>query len=232
MITTSILLLRRKQEAGINKLLIASGFALAGDGDSGFPGHPHEQTPPLFLSISDRTTCYSTHPVFQAAFFLSNNVYNMEKIAPYIDRIYTYSYTSVPHIIPFFFGLQKGTFKVFMSEKKPVTYIFPGWEYHWSYVEIMPGMATISDLLILKKRQLNSIRKVFSYNFNHIRFYKSCLLIENRSLRMMVYRRCFYAFYYYRYSITDWCCYLLFTIQHYSHIDFIRLVRKIKPVCK
>jgi len=37
--------------------------------------------------------------------FMSNNVYNMEVVKPYLGSAFEYSYSSFPHIIPLIFGL-------------------------------------------------------------------------------------------------------------------------------
>ena len=164
--------------------------------------------------------------------FLSINVYNLEKVKPYADKIYTYSYTGIPHIIPFFWGLFEKKIKILFSEKKVVTYMYPDLDDHWNIIDIMLGLSTISDFLIFNKKQLNNIRKLFANNFQSIRFYKSCLSIKDRSLRIMVYRKCFFSLYYYKHDIKDWLYFLLFLIQHYLRIDCIKIGQRMKSFIK
>lgn len=80
--------------------------------------------------------------------FFSNKVYNMNRIKKYMEKVFTYSYTGVPQLMPFLFMLDEQASAVMISNKKIVTYSLPENGY-WNRIRISLGMSTITDLPLL-----------------------------------------------------------------------------------
>lgn len=77
--------------------------------------------------------------------YLSNKIYNANCVMKYLEKIFTYSYTGIPQIMPILFMLSEKDAKVVISNKKIVIYDVPE-KNHWNWIEIALGMSTIVDI--------------------------------------------------------------------------------------
>ncbi len=80
--------------------------------------------------------------------FFSNKVYNMSRIKKYMEKVFTYSYTGVPQLMPFLFMLDEQASTVIISNKKIVAYSLPEGR-DWDRIKIGLGMSTITDLPLI-----------------------------------------------------------------------------------
>jgi glycosyltransferase involved in cell wall biosynthesis len=76
--------------------------------------------------------------------YFSNKVYNLEYIKNYCDKVFLYTYTGVPQLVPILFMLYEETASVCISNKKIIQYDSPDGN-HWNWAETVLGMRIISD---------------------------------------------------------------------------------------
>ncbi len=85
--------------------------------------------------------------------YLSNKVYNLDMINKYIDRVFMYSYTAVPQIIPILCMLEDNK-ELVIANKKIIAFSM-GDGGHWDYFKVALGMSTIVDIpCSLSKKEL------------------------------------------------------------------------------
>ena len=144
--------------------------------------------------------------------FISNNLFNMEKIEPFIGSIISYSYNAVAGILPYVYSLDAGDHKVLMRSKSVVSYLPPQKGSEWNYIEITTRLITLVDYPY--KSSGKTIRKLMN-RMNHFSFYNYLdaliklndkektkilisktfpLLFRNGSLRRLVYRFVYYNY--------------------------------------
>jgi len=77
--------------------------------------------------------------------FMSNNIFNMNKLTPYMYSAFTYS-TSITHLLPILLGLDKKD--VYMRIKNSIIckYIEPNAEQHWNYMRILLAISTVPHI--------------------------------------------------------------------------------------
>ena len=79
--------------------------------------------------------------------FVSNGVFNLTLLSPFLGNGFEYSYTYIPYLIPIFMFLDSENKKtqVKFSDKKIIKYNNPGHEY-WSYKKVGLGLSTLSHI--------------------------------------------------------------------------------------
>jgi glycosyltransferase involved in cell wall biosynthesis len=100
--------------------------------------------------------------------FVSNGVYNIEILHPFLGKGFEYSYTYIPFLIPVFFGLEENIPMRYFDECI-IKYNNPGSGF-WSLGKIGLGLSTISHI------SLNIEKKDFK------RFLNIVMLISYRAL--------------------------------------------------
>lgn len=139
--------------------------------------------------------------------FMSNNIYNMEIIRPYLDSAFKYSYSYFPHIIPILLALDNNL-KLKFIQYSIVNYkdpeIPPKSDY---FVSIYLGASSICDIPFnISKNDFNELRNYFRMNpfwiisndfFNcsypqkrylYNKLYKSMFKVDNTFANALVYR--------------------------------------------
>lgn len=97
--------------------------------------------------------------------YISNKVYNMRYVNKYVEKIFTYSYTGVPQLVPVLFILKNQEAKVRISDLKIVAYESPEGD-HWNILDTALGTSTITDFFwnLSKKERITLYRMImFDY---------------------------------------------------------------------
>lgn len=166
--------------------------------------------------------------------FISNNIFNMNKIRKYLDEVYSYSYIYVPHLIPIFFGLAKKEIKVLFSNRKIVRYIPPNGD-HWDVLKVCLGVSTVSHLsLNLDQKYLKRFIKIFNW-ISLEWLFKS--ILKNKNKNGLYYFSLLYnSLYKYHLSFKDKLKYPIYKFFIYLNekigIDFYESLKKIKMKLK
>lgn len=144
--------------------------------------------------------------------FMSNGVYNMEKINPYLKYIFTHSYSYFPHIIPFLLGLD-GRQEVVFFHKSIVKYKSPEIPTSSDYlVSIYVGAMTVLDLpLSIVKNDWERLAFLFRMNL----FWTLSKDLYNCSYyqKEYFYKKIYINIYGLRWSLKNYLIFLLFCFQ-------------------
>lgn len=167
----------------------------------------------VFTSLEQLVSYYSREDKNQGEFiFISNNLFNMEKIEPYIGKILNYSYNAVAGILPYVYVLDSKSGKVIMRNHEIVSYLPPEKGKEWNYVDITSRLITLTDYPYNSDGE--TVRKLINL-MNHFSFYDYMagliklndkekvrmqisktfpLLFQNGIMRRTLYKTVYYAY--------------------------------------
>ena len=175
--------------------------------------------------LEDLLTYYKRKDKNQGEFiFISNNLFNMSKIEPFIGKIVSYSYNAIAGILPYVYLLDAGGCKVMMRKDMIVDYIPPQTGSEWNYIDITTRLVTLVDYPFISKGKtvvrLMNLMNHFSF-WNYLEglirlndktkaniLYKKTfpLLFQNGIGRRLIYRIAFYVYMYFGVSIYNSLC--------------------------
>ncbi|MCE8540439.1 glycosyltransferase family 2 protein [Bacteroides fragilis] len=97
--------------------------------------------------------------------FMSNNIYNLHKLAPYIHYAFDYSYTFVSQIIPPLMGLDDRQIYVKYRSESICRYSIPANEEQWNCVKVFLGTATIENIpfVSLNLLEIRKLKNIFIF---------------------------------------------------------------------
>lgn len=187
-------------------------------------------------SISEMMSSFKLHKIDLGNFiFMSNNVYNMNAIRPYLGSAFIHSYTYFPHMIPILMGINKGGVLQFIPDSI-VNYKIPDNVASSNYlVSIYLGAMSISDIPFdLSANDFKDLSNFFKMNvFWEISndFYNSSYLQKR-----FLYRKLYKSLYSGSWSLKNLLIYKIFDFQIYIGNNSIskfcfsikELIRKIK----
>ena len=126
--------------------------------------------------------------------FVSNGVFNLEILHPYLGCSFEFSYTYIGHLIPVFFALNSGSSIVF-SNDEIIKYISPENE-NWSFANVGLGLSTLSHLpLKLNEDYFKKFLKITM----PVTFYKlyKFLILNNTDNSINIYKKIYDSSYSY-----------------------------------
>lgn len=140
--------------------------------------------------------------------FLSNNLFNMEILKPYLGKAIEWSYTYIGHIIPIIYGLTEGEIKCKFLPFKLVSFHFANPDQTWNRLTVLLGLTTINNIdFKISNKNRNILSCILSKNFTHDEVAKNILLIENRQRRNYFYKSIYNSIF-----------------KHHSHFSRINLI--------
>lgn len=173
-------------------------------------------------NISELLDCCNNHGIdLGNLIFMSNNVFNIEKLKPYLSSAFTYSYTYFPHIIPVLLGLNSEHNKVKFISYSVVKYNSPENAMTSDHlVSLYLGASTIVDIPFnLNKKDFNRLALFFEMNsFWKISkdFYSSSF-----SQKIYLYEKIYYNTSKISWNLSNWIIYNIFKFQMFIKHDFI-----------
>lgn len=153
--------------------------------------------------------------------FMSNNIYNMELLAPYINYAFTYN-TSITQLIPFFMGLDDGKIYGRYRDKKIVQFDGQKEGTTWSYIRVMGAVSTINQIPFksLNKKQFKRFLKVINFvNLRQFMFW--CLTHKEKIPRIDMVIQIYRNFYRYCSTVKDFIIYIVGLIELKHNIRII-----------
>jgi abequosyltransferase len=130
-------------------------------------------------SLEEFIAYYSSDKLIRRgnAIFISNGIFNLEHLQPFLGYGFEYSYTYVSYLIPVLLSLNNNIPVVF-SEEKIVFYHNPGDE-QWPFDKVALGLSTLSHLpLDLEKHFFKKLLDIFMIvKFQVLFFY----LLKNKT---------------------------------------------------
>ncbi len=118
-----------------------------------------------------------------ALVFISNGVFNLERLHPFLGRGFEFSYTYIGFLIPVFFSLNNGGSVSFCKEKI-ITYSDPEGD-GWRFDVVGLGLSTLSDLkmhLRLSKRDYKKFLNI-TMAVPYFDLYKNLLKLKTKNPR-------------------------------------------------
>lgn len=127
--------------------------------------------------------------------FMSNNVYNMELLSPYLNYAFTYN-TSITQLIPFFMGLDER--KIYVRYRDAAVVLFCGQSEGtaWSYLRVMGAISTVNQIPFKSLDAKQFKRFVNVLNFISLRrFVLWCLVHKDKIYRTDMVTNIYHNFY-------------------------------------
>ena len=138
-------------------------------------------------SLEEFIKYYSSDKLIRGgnAVFLSNGVFNLENLYPFLGYGFEFSYTYISFLIPVLLGLNKGIPVVFIDEKIVIYHIPKNGT--WPFDEVALGLSTLSHVpLNLEKHYFKNLLNIFMI----VKFKKLFIyLLKNKTKNAaMIYR--------------------------------------------
>lgn len=97
--------------------------------------------------------------------FMSNNIYNMQLLSPFIIYAFDYSYTFASQILPPLIGLDRKAIHVKFRSDSICDYSIPTNEEQWNCLKVFLGVSTIENIPFksLTPQKVNLLKKQFVF---------------------------------------------------------------------
>ena len=173
--------------------------------------------------IEDNTTMYSLYDFIHYyenpnrhkgnMVFMSNNIYNMEKLSPYLSYAFTYN-TSITQLIPSFIGLDKKEIYIRYRNKKIVQFNGQDTGTSWSYIRVFCAMSTVKQIPFesLDRKGIEQLMRVLIFIPLH-GFMIWCLVNKDKIKRIDMIEYVYKNLYSYKFSLIEYIFYLLSLIE-------------------
>lgn len=159
--------------------------------------------------------------------FMSNNVFNVSKLYPYLGKAIAWNCTNVSHLIPILFSLSNNDGILQFRNKAIVKYVDPELGTSWNYATIALGLSNISYLdLNISRKQHNLLCKLVVRDFNHRIFILKCLEIKTRHLQVATYNTAYKKLFRhvnYFQIFYKLIFYFLYFTKHYMRLDIVQI---------
>lgn len=164
--------------------------------------------------------------------FMSNNIFNLDELRPYLIYAFTHSYTYVPHIIPLLMGVNDSRELIFFSDsivKYQPPKILPNHDY---FVSIYLGAMSIADLPI-KLGKSDFYRFVHYFKMNSFWILSKNFYYSSLGQRRYLYARIYSAVFKNNSSLALRSTFALFILQHVLGTDvFSKTIENIKSFAR
>ena len=151
--------------------------------------------------------------------FISNNVFNLDILNPYLGYTNVYSYTYVPHLVSVIAGLSEKKIQLKFCPENIVKYISPDPSSKWNFLQVLLGISSFADIDFgLDKKQHHILCMLVFRNFSLTTLISQLFRIKDRWRRKYIFKKIFSSFYGYE-TKKRWISYLIFYFIYYSRID-------------
>lgn len=158
--------------------------------------------------------------------FMSNNIFNMEKLARYLPIMMTYN-TSVPQCVPMLIGLDSREIYVRFSSKAICYYIAPKGGVQWNMLRVMLAISSLQDIPFksLKKNEIFELLEVFKLMpFRLVCGW--CVRNKNKVGNFNQLQRVYYSIYKKPFSFLNYILLLLCKFEFLYKINILSFVYK------
>jgi glycosyltransferase involved in cell wall biosynthesis len=128
--------------------------------------------------------------------FISNSLFNLPLLAPYLGLPLIWSGTLVGHLLPVLFGLCENKVKCRMIDYDLVCYKSPMTGTGYDVIWVTLGISYIGDIEFPVSQKINEkIYQLVQYDCSHLQLISSLMSIKNRRRRKYVYERIYNSCY-------------------------------------
>ncbi len=153
--------------------------------------------------------------------YMSNNIFNLEKLKPYIHYAFTYN-TSITHLIPFLKGLDERDIYIRYRNLQVVRYVGQPGGTSWNYIRVMGAVSTINQIPFksLDTIQFKRLKQVLRFvTLRHFLFW--CLCHKDNILRVDRVESIYENFYKGNADLKDYIIYLCVMVELKTGIKLI-----------
>lgn len=138
-------------------------------------------------NVVDLLSCHKKGYLLGGIFFISNNIYNIDLIKPFLSDCLYYSYCSMGQIIPMMHCLVDSDYDVLLC-KDPIVMAFPADEDRWNYIKVVTSVGTFLDINWGKKyREVKKFFGIINSYFGLGQFLIDNIKMEDKEYRKYVY---------------------------------------------
>lgn len=121
--------------------------------------------------------------------FMSNMVYNMEKIKPYLGNVFMRCSTRIAQLMPIFDALDNNDATIIFRDFPIVKYIFPEPSQHWSWINVEMGLSSISKYHFnCSDEDFRWLCYILIRNFSHEKIIEHCKKLPTKFKQLYSYR--------------------------------------------
>ena len=147
--------------------------------------------------------------------FLSNNVYNMQKILPFCKDILLNTYCRVPQLLPIFHALQNRAGVVRFSSIPVVSYLPPTNGTGWNFLSVAHDITSLLYLdFDLEQGHISRLADVLMQNFTHLSVIITSLEYADRKRGRVLYMHIFRDLFKYQNCFVRMCYYILYDVYY------------------
>lgn len=151
--------------------------------------------------------------------FISNSLFNLTLLEPYLGLPLIWSGTLVGHLIPVLFGLCENAIKCRMIDYDLVCYKSPMTGTGYDGIWVTLGIANIGDVEFPVSQEINEkIYQLVQYDCSHLQLVSGLMSLKNRRRRKYVYERIYNSCYHL--GIKNKMCWFVFYNSHIFRINF------------
>lgn len=121
--------------------------------------------------------------------FMSNMVYNMEKLKPYLGNVFMRCSTRIAQLMPIFDALDKNDATIIFRDFPIVKYIYPEPGQHWSRINVEMGLSSISKYHFnCSDEDFRWLSYILIRNFSHGEIINHCKELPTKFKALYSYR--------------------------------------------
>lgn len=184
---------------------------------SNFPCH-HDKTYSELEPFIDYW--YKIHKHNGDLVFLSNKVYNMEYVKPYIGLAIKNCLNCVGHIVPMFYCLNEKKGSVCLSSSAVVTYKEPDPNSAYNYIKVALEFSLIGYMFLdISHKSFKHLCASFGNSINNVYFINDCLNFKPRYKGKFIFREVYGKILKYK-GLVGRQSWLLFYFCYIFHINY------------
>jgi Predicted glycosyltransferases len=170
--------------------------------------------------VNDLVKCHKKGYLIGSILFVSNNVYNVELIKPFLSDCLYFEYCSIPHILPMIHCLVDSDYDVLLCKDYIVKYNSPDGD-HWNRIKVVTSLSTFLDIDWGKHSEIKKSFRVISEYFGFGVFLMDCMNIPDKSYRNYVYWKGINTVFNRKKNIFEWFALLCYKLELWFHIKFL-----------
>lgn len=166
--------------------------------------------------------------------FMSNNVYNLEKLKPYIGQTYKKSFSCIAQLIPIFEAFNKKDGKVLFRSYPIVSYLPPDKNKHWNFLRVEMEISSIAKHRYdsCSDEDFKSLCYILICNFSHAQIIKDCRTLPTKFKQLFAYQTIYKDTLRFSPHLKDKIYYHAFCLQMKTGLKTYGLIRKLEKYCK
>lgn len=138
-------------------------------------------------NVDDLVKCHKKGYLLGGIIFMSNNIYNISLVEPYLSDCLYYGYCSISHVIPMMHCLVDSDYQVLLCKDYIVKYNAPEGD-HWNYLKIVTSLSTLLDINWNNNhKEIKKFFRVIGSYFGLGEFLIDNIQITDKSYRNYVY---------------------------------------------